>query len=823
MAYRTVASVALIVLIVDPLVYALPLSLQNKVPLDRGTAGSLCPPGEPCGPLVLKRGSGGALTMEEGSLKIPVRNVIPEEWASRFGLSLLPGLASINNQSSIVTTSVDLRQFLHLGDLFRLGTNVTVRYPVGKEQPTIPADRGLFEVAGVEQSYIKLVSIYSGPAYILKQVFKKAPSATDFITRIHAEAEARQQARLQALEKKESDFESEEAEKAAEKEKLKAAEKRLQVAIADEMQTPKADETPAVPEAKLDASCPGGAVLPGTFDALHGSAVIRTSVDVRAEISEGEHIQFDGYPTRYAITQPRDNRTITLSSRYVDEDHPALTACKIPEADGVGCIPLSGCFDVIQNSHVVRTSVDIIDEIVPGEIIRLKAAEGPVEASVTNPRDGRTLTLSGAYPSVSANCIPACKVRNTWDGGLIGLCGNVSVTHGSPTVYTSCDLRDSLSLGDLVRIGAHTSPITSPFTDAILTLVTRYPDATASGLKASKQIREVPLSGTVSVVVGSVTVTTTSDLRDEIRPGDMLKIYQKPNHPDVFAVVAPMDAMTLTLARAHPGPSAFGLKAYKVAGTLNPLSGTCSVVKSSATVYTTMDLRGELLAGDTVQIDQFEGVVDTVESDHFVVDEQYNEETASELIAYKKGKSAEQSTLEQLAIQKLSCTSIYCLTKIEEAERALTFSYPRTLQGGLEMSGDTGMSGAGSIGDEDPAYEPSPEAEPSDGTELPANDVEATQLSRLRSITSRVAAQNRMQIPDGTDAMLKQMAKTSKVPADPADLKVVTVQSMNEDEAGEAVDNGLAKSTNPAFNKWLAKKKAGEPLKSGPPMSFGVN
>merc|ERR1740130_1782451 len=156
-----------------------------------------------------------------------------------------------------------------------------------------------------------------------------------------------------------------------------------------------------VPEAEPDNSCPGGALLSGTFDALHGSPVVQTSVDIRAEISEGEHIQFHGYATRYAITLPRDERTITLSTKFIEDSNSTLVACKVPEADGANCIPISGCFDVIQNSHVVRTTVDVMDEIAPGEIIRLLASEGPVEVSVTNPRDARTMSLSGPYPSVS--------------------------------------------------------------------------------------------------------------------------------------------------------------------------------------------------------------------------------------------------------------------------------------------------------------------------------------------------------------------------------------------------------------------------------------
>ena len=108
-----------------------------------------------------------------------------------------------------------------------------------------------------------------------------------------------------------------------------------------------------------------------------------------------------------------------------------------------------------------------------------------------------------------------------------------------------------------------------------------------------------------------------------------------------------------------------------------------------------MDLRAELIPGDTVQISNFDAVVNSVDETSFTLDEDYPGDTMSGIHAFKKGKSAEQSTLEQLALQKLACTSIYCLTKIEEAERALTFSFPRELKAGL--GDDSKLSGAGEI------------------------------------------------------------------------------------------------------------------------------
>ena len=109
---------------------------------------------------------------------------------------------------------------------------------------------------------------------------------------------------------------------------------------------------------------------------------------------------------------------------------------------------------------------------------------------------------------------------------LIPLCGTVSVEYGSRVVRTTCDLRNVLNGGDWLHIGAQTAVVTSPFTADRLTLMTQFSGPSATGLKAFKQSRDVPLSGTISVTEGSTTLTTSSDLRAEIAPGDLIRIFQ---------------------------------------------------------------------------------------------------------------------------------------------------------------------------------------------------------------------------------------------------------------------------------------------------------
>ena len=54
---------------------------------------------------------------------------------------------------------------------------------------------------------------------------------------------------------------------------------------------------------------------------------------------------------------------------------------------------------------------------------------------------------------------------------------------------------------------------------------------------------------------------------------------------------------------------------YKVAGTLNPLSGKVTVSKGSVKVHTTMDISGEIGVGDGIRIDSEEFVVKAIDTE----------------------------------------------------------------------------------------------------------------------------------------------------------------------------------------------------------------
>jgi hypothetical protein len=105
-----------------------------------------------------------------------------------------------------------------------------------------------------------------------------------------------------------------------------------------------------------------------------------------------------------------------------------------------------------------------------------------------------------------------------------------------------------------------------------------------------------------------------------------------------------------------------------------------------------MDLTGEIGVGESVRIGQVDVTVDNVLPPKYGADGTTVERpgqlitnrpwpgvSASGVRVARLGKSAEQQQLEALAAEKLKCTTIYCLAKIEERERALPFSFPRLL------------------------------------------------------------------------------------------------------------------------------------------------
>lgn len=564
-----------------------------------------------------------------------------DQWFDKSRLITLEGLASAKLNSNFIATTIDQRKFLRPGDFVILVDNpLLVKLSVTKETAPESLDDS-FEVLSVRSDGIIVDRPWPNESSDRLYLFKVRSSADSVIRRVRMERPNH---------------------------------------TTSATTTTTTTTTTKTTTTTTEDPCHHGTPVPG-LALIRDSRVVTTSNDVRDILHEGEWIIIEG--TKFVVTEPRDAITFSLSKRYSGPSVSGVTGCKPPDNETSPCITLSGCVSLLNRSHVVRTSKDIRREIEPGHVIRIlwrPYANNNFESTVVHPVDEQTLTIAGPWDGPDVKCIKACRLRFDWDSdGRVELCGTVATTAGSPVVYTSCDLRNVLNEHDWVRIGTESVVISHPFTDKVMTMSTRL-QTTASDVKAYKLATELPLPGTLSVVEGSATVTTTADLRDMVGPGDLIRVYQKPMRIDRFEVALPQDMYTLTLSKPHPGPTAAGLRGVKMLGTSVPLSGHVDVVSGSHKLRTSMDLTGELSAGDSVRIADADNlVVSAVTPTSVTLKSAWPGVSSPGLKLYRSGKSAELLTLEALAREKLKCTTVYCLSQIELREAALPFDYPRTL------------------------------------------------------------------------------------------------------------------------------------------------
>ncbi len=396
---------------------------------------------------------------------------------------------------------------------------------------------------------------------------------------------------------------------------------------------------------------------------------------MRPEITEGEIISIEGF--EFIVTEPRDEMALTLSDDYMGDSEKNLIGCKVlPEKDNSKEYEkLPGCVDVIKDSRIVRTSVDLTEHIMNGETARIK----DFESTVMSPRDEFHFSMAANYTGESEKCLEISKRKAGWEAGLIPLSGTVSCKNNGKTCFTTNDLRSEINLKDIIIIGGLKFHVSSPFDANSLDLSSIWPNPSQSGLKAFKQADIVKLGGTISVVNGSPTVTTTIDLRSEIAPGDIVKILD-----NQFEVITPQNSVTFTLTVPYPGVTASGLNAYKVVGSRIALSGLFTVNAGSINVETTTDIRNQIGPGDVIEIaGQKRTISGSMAPGLFTVEIPYI--TSAKLVpGYKVGKSADRITLEALALEKLKCKTIFCLAKLEQQERGIPFPLPRNLGGGAD-------------------------------------------------------------------------------------------------------------------------------------------
>eukprot|EP00943_MAST-04B_sp_MAST-4B-sp1_P000972 g972.t1 len=143
-------------------------------------------------------------------------------------------------------------------------------------------------------------------------------------------------------------------------------------------------------------------ILPGYFYVQHSSVLVRTTIDVRGVLANGEGISFyehKGGETLgdFTVTDPRDAVTLTLNDPY-EGPTKRLKACKMDNTPVTleGYVPLQGVVAVLAGSPVIRTSRCLLGNIGIGDTIHIGATQ---EFTIKNPVTCEALTLDRSWPT----------------------------------------------------------------------------------------------------------------------------------------------------------------------------------------------------------------------------------------------------------------------------------------------------------------------------------------------------------------------------------------------------------------------------------------
>eukprot|EP00943_MAST-04B_sp_MAST-4B-sp1_P003017 g3017.t1 len=418
-----------------------------------------------------------------------------------------------------------------------------------------------------------------------------------------------------------------------------------------------------------------GIPLCGYVSVVKDSVIVRSTCDLRSEISIGEGIRIGTHET--TVVNPRDGNTLTLSDPYPNVTNPKTKAYKIDYKPhtALGCKALPGKVDVTYNNTLVRTTMDLRTAIGTGETIRIHNEE----FTVTLPRDEITLTLSNPYPFKSNGLEDACKKVRPWDGGVspIGCC--VATTEYSNIVRTTRDFRNDLKLGDMIRIRTETFKIEAPFTGTSFIVSPESRLVSGSGLWAYKVSDCSELPGTVSVAKGQSVVTTEKDLRSILTMGDTVEIGS-----EEYEVTASVDPSEFYINRAWEYAPMTGIKIQRCVAPKSTSSATrlpCSVElqRNSMTAKTTCDLTNDISIGETVKLcGETFLLIPPQDAGTMTLARPWKQPDAR-CVAWREGESDKERVLDELQIKRMKCQSLYCLAKIEEEERAIAMTLDRSM------------------------------------------------------------------------------------------------------------------------------------------------
>ena len=418
-----------------------------------------------------------------------------------------------------------------------------------------------------------------------------------------------------------------------------------------------------------------GIPLCGYVSVVRDSVIVRTTCDMRPEISVGEGIRIGTHET--TVVNPRDGNTLTLSDPYPDATNPKTKAYKIDYKPhtALGCKTLPGKVDVTYNNTLVRTTVDLRSAIGTGETIRIHNEE----FTVALPRDETTLTLSHPYPFKSNGLEDSCKKVRPWDGGVspMGCC--VATTEYSNIVRTTRDFTNDLKVGDMIRIRTETFKIEPPFTGTSFLVSPESRLVGGSGLWAYKLADCSPLPGTVSVAKGQSVVTTEKDLRSILSMGDTVEIGS-----EEYEVTATVDPSEFYINRAWEFASMTSIKIQRCAAPKKIESATrlpCSVElqKNSVTGKTTCDMTNDISVGETVKLCGEDFLLIPPQDAGTLTLARPWKQPNARCRAWREGETDKERILEELQLKRMKCQSLYCLAKIEEEERAIAMTLDRSM------------------------------------------------------------------------------------------------------------------------------------------------
>jgi hypothetical protein len=356
-----------------------------------------------------------------------------------------------------------------------------------------------------------------------------------------------------------------------------------------------------------------------------------------------------------------------------------------------GCKKLSCTGAVLRGSMTIRTACDLRSEIAPGDTMYVNSEVACVIA-MEGVYSDQVLTCENVWALASAPAVDLCKRRSGFTGfghtpGLFKLSGGLATERHSELIMTTEDLRFEISPGDAVRIRTEQFQVRAPVLSRSFAVDHASALPSEDGLTGYKISPCFALPGTVALTKGSRTVTTADDMRPEVAVGDVIEL-----DGSQFEVLDVPDAFTMMLSRSWNLAGRDGMTMMKcpvAAQSGTQLSGTCSATQGSAVVLTSEDLTSEISASDLITIGaggRTYVLVEPMSAGSLTLESPF-EGPSMEGRCWREPQSERERTLEQLALKKLQCQTIYCLAKIEEQERQLSFGIPRSLSASDMVNG----------------------------------------------------------------------------------------------------------------------------------------